>query len=60
MSLPLHDVPALPDPNVTPPVVAESGDPFASLRVVHLLARIDRGVAVRSVVRTPASDSPGE
>ena len=47
MSLPLHDVPALPDPNVTPPVVAESGDPFAGLRVAHLVARLDRGVPIR-------------
>lgn len=30
-----------------PPVVAEPGDPFAGLRVVHLLARIPRGEAVR-------------
>ena len=30
-----------------PPVVAESGDPFAALRVVDLAARIPRGVPVR-------------
>jgi hypothetical protein len=30
----------------TPPVVAESGDPFAALRVVSLVARIPRGVPV--------------
>jgi hypothetical protein len=30
-----------------PPVVAEPGDPFASLRVAHLLARVPRGVPVR-------------
>ena len=47
MSLPLHEVPGLPDPDVRPPVIAESGDPFASLRVAHLLARLDRGVPVR-------------
>lgn len=42
----------LPDPNLHPPTVAESGDPFAALRVVHLLARIPRGrpVALRDVV----------
>lgn len=33
----------LPDPNLHPPVVAESGDPFAALRVVHLLAREPAG-----------------
>ncbi len=35
--------PGLPDPNVQPPTVAESGDPFAALRVVDLLARVERG-----------------
>ena len=29
-----------------PPVVAESGDPFAALRVVDLLARLPRGAPV--------------
>lgn len=37
----------LPDPHLQPPTVAESGDPFAELRVVHLLARIPRGEPVR-------------
>jgi hypothetical protein len=37
----------LPDPNVSPPVVAESGDPFAGLRVAHLIARLPRGESVR-------------
>ncbi|HMJ80122.1 MAG TPA: hypothetical protein VK592_03690 [Candidatus Dormibacteraeota bacterium] len=45
--LELRDVPGLPDPNLRPPVVAEPGDPFAALRVVHLLARLPRGRAVR-------------
>lgn len=45
--LPLRDVPGLPDADLRPPVVAESGDPFAAIRVVHLLARIPRGQAVR-------------
>ena len=40
-------VPDLPDPDTRPPVVAEQGDPFASLRVAHLLARLPRGVPVR-------------
>lgn len=39
--------PGLPDPNVNPPIVAESGDPFATLRVLDLLARIERGRPVR-------------
>lgn len=48
----LRDTPGLPDPNLSPPVVAEAGDPFAELRVVHLLARIPRGrpVRVRDIV----------
>jgi hypothetical protein len=33
----------LPDPRLHPPTIAESGDPFSALRVVHLLARIQRG-----------------
>ncbi|HYM84231.1 MAG TPA: hypothetical protein VEY67_08790, partial [Candidatus Dormibacteraeota bacterium] len=37
----------LPDPNVQPPAVAESGDPFSALRVVDLLARIERGRPAR-------------
>jgi hypothetical protein len=36
----------LPDPNLHPPTVAESGDPFSGLRVVHLLARLPRGERV--------------
>jgi hypothetical protein len=32
---------------VRPPTVAEPGDPFAALRVAHLLARIPRGEPVR-------------
>ena len=43
----LRDIPGLPDPHIAPPVVAEPGDPFAALRVVHLLARIPRGTPVR-------------
>jgi hypothetical protein len=37
----------LPDPNIQPPVIAESGDPFAALRVIDLVARMDRGRAIR-------------
>ncbi len=30
-----------------PPVIAESGDPFTSLRVIDAVARMERGVPVR-------------
>jgi hypothetical protein len=43
----MRDVPSLPNPNIGPPVVAESGDPFAGLRVAHLIAQLPRGVAWR-------------
>ena len=43
----LRDDPGLPDPALHPPVVAEVGDPFADLRVVHLLARLPRAETVR-------------
>jgi hypothetical protein len=44
--------PGMPDELPTPPVVAESGDPFTNLRVVHLLARVPRGqpIALSAVV----------
>jgi hypothetical protein len=45
---PLRPAPAgMPDASLQPPNVAESGDPFAALRVVDLLARIERGRPVR-------------
>ena len=47
MSLELRDVPDLPDPNIRPPTVAQSTDPFAALRVAHLIARLPRGVPAR-------------
>jgi hypothetical protein len=43
----LREIADLARPEVRPPVVAEPGDPFASVRVAHLLARIPRGVPVR-------------
>jgi hypothetical protein len=43
----LRDIPGLPDPHLHPPVVAEVDDPFAALRVVHLVARLPRGRVVR-------------
>jgi len=46
--LELRPAPAgLPEATLRPPVVAESGDPFAALRIVELVARIERGRAVR-------------
>lgn len=39
--------PGMPDPNMTPPIVAEAGDPFAALRTIAMLARIERGRPVR-------------
>jgi hypothetical protein len=39
--------PGLPEPDLRPPVLAESDDPFSALRVVHLLARMERGRPVR-------------
>jgi len=37
----------LPDAAFEPPSVAESGDPFATVRIFHLLARVERGVPIR-------------
>jgi hypothetical protein len=39
----------LPDPTIQPPTIAESGDPFTALRVIELLARVERGTPVRLV-----------
>ena len=47
MTLLLLEVPGLPDPDLRPPTVAEAGDPFAALRVAHLVARMSRGIPVR-------------
>jgi hypothetical protein len=45
---PLRAAPAgLPEPTLAPPVLAESADPFTTLRVIDLLARIERGRPVR-------------
>ena len=43
----LREIADLPDSHVQPPNIAETGDPFTALRVVHLLARIQRGEPVR-------------
>jgi hypothetical protein len=45
--LTLVSTPGLPDPELQPPTIAEPGDPFAELRVVHLVARVERGVPIR-------------
>jgi hypothetical protein len=38
--------PGMPEPSIAPPVLAESGDPFAALRVVDLVSRLPRGRAL--------------
>ena len=42
----------MPDPQVAPPQLARSGDPFAALRVVHFVSRLRRNetLQVREVV----------
>jgi hypothetical protein len=45
--LTLNQVPDLPAADLQPPTVAEAGDPFAELRVVHLVVRLDRATPVR-------------
>ena len=42
----------MPDPHLTPPQLARSGDPFAALRVVHFVSRLRRNetLQVRDVV----------
>jgi hypothetical protein len=45
---PLRPAPVgLPDPSFVPPTVAESGDPFTSVRVIDLLAQVERGRPIR-------------
>ena len=45
---PLRPAPAgLPDPALVPPTIAETGDPFTALRVIDLVARLERGTPVR-------------
>ena len=47
-SMALRPAPAgLPDPNIQPPTIAESGDPFSLLRILELVARLERGRAIR-------------
>ncbi len=45
---PLREAPdGLPDAGIAPPVIAETGDPFTAIRVIDLLARIERGRPIR-------------
>ena len=37
----------LPDASITPPQLAETGDPFSALRVIDVVARMDRGRPIR-------------
>jgi hypothetical protein len=47
-SLRLRDAPpGLPEPDLQPPTIAESGDPFAAARVTALVARLERGRPIR-------------
>ena len=41
-----HAPSGMPPVDLAPPIVAESGDPFAALRVVDLVARIPRGAPI--------------
>ena len=42
----------MPQPDLAPPTIAESGDPFTELRVIELIARLPRAVpiALKSIV----------
>jgi hypothetical protein len=45
---PLRSVPpGMPDPAITPPMIAEGGDPFTSVRVIDLVAKLERGRPIR-------------
>ena len=37
----------MPDPQLTPPQLARSGDPFAALRVVHFVSRLRRNESLQ-------------
>jgi hypothetical protein len=37
----------MPDPGIVPPTIGEAGDPFTTVRVIDLLARLERGRPVR-------------
>jgi hypothetical protein len=45
---PLRPAPAgLPDASIVPPTIAEAGDPFTAVRVIDLIARVERGRRIR-------------
>jgi hypothetical protein len=45
---PLANAPdGMPDPELAPPQIARSGDPFARLRIVHLLSRLPRNTTLQ-------------
>jgi hypothetical protein len=45
---PLRPAPSgMPDPAITPPTVAEARDPFTTVRVIDLIARLERGRPIR-------------
>jgi hypothetical protein len=47
-TLSLRAAPAgLPDADLQPATIAESGDPFAVARILHFVARLERGRAIR-------------
>jgi len=37
----------MPDPLIQPPTIGEAGDPFTTLRVIDLVARLERGRPIR-------------
>ena len=39
--------PGMPNPSIVPPTIAEAGDPFTAIRVIDLLACLERGIPVR-------------
>jgi hypothetical protein len=39
--------PGLPESDLRPPTIAESGDPFAAARIAALIARLERGQPIR-------------
>jgi hypothetical protein len=45
---PLRAAPSgLPDPRIAPPTIAEAGDSFSAIRVIDLVARLERGTPIR-------------
>jgi hypothetical protein len=45
---PLRQAPdGLPDPAISPPVIAEADDPFTAIRIIDLVARLERGRPIR-------------